>query len=73
MAFLNTIILSLGQMLLEWAFKKFKKEASAKAAQIKKEKEQGITNAENTIKYEQAVDRAEKVKASLDILNRTQS
>lgn len=41
-----------------------------KRAQMEKDKQQGITNEANTIAYEAAKDREERIRAATDLLNR---
>ena len=67
--------------MLEWLLKiilgvllkRAEKAASSAIQQHKTEKERGEVNEENVAKYNSAQSRAEKIKASLDLLNGTKS
>lgn len=69
MGFLEWLLKVLLGFLKDWAVQ----EAKAKAAQIKKEKEQGITNEANVKKYRDAVAREERIRAATDLLNRNRT
>lgn len=66
-AFLLKVVLG----LLEHLLGKAVTAAKDAAAQHELDKQRGETNAENAKKYQEASDRQAKIKAALDLLNRT--
>jgi hypothetical protein len=60
-------------LVLKILLKRAEKAASSAIGEIIKDKERGEVNEENVAKHQSAVSRAEKIKASLSLLNGTRS
>lgn len=48
-------------------------EVKRREAEVKRDQERGVTNAKNVEKYQAASTRADRIRAALDLLNRTPS
>lgn len=56
--------------LLDWLLTRLMKEVQKRVNQIKSDEERQVRDDANVKAYEEAVDRVDRVKAALDLLNR---
>lgn len=70
-AFFEVILSWIGGQILKYLLARIDGQLIDHANEVIRDQERGVINDENTKRYEESLDRKERIKDALDLLNRT--